>query len=316
MSRLNRGVRAAALTAVLGVALAGVPGSAQAAKPTKLSDSTSSARCSYEGADGTSLDVHVDRSSLAGASLRASRYDEEGFVGEGSGSVTWTDTSFRGEVTLTDDDGRDAGRVTVSGTYRKLAGGDRNVRKFNDGNTHVVEDHTYGTAEVTGVVMALDGSVLTGVECDGYWSTGYLFVSNPSVRLYRYGLFRMQECEVDNVSDFFTEGGPSEFAFGFEYADPAGATAWSPQMDLTRGPWTGDLVVFDETSEEPGFVRATASLEQSGPVVRMTDKVGKSYQRVEVTPYTVVIEADGPAGPARISCSAADLQYLDHVSSH
>jgi hypothetical protein len=49
-------------------------------------------------------------------------------------------------------------------------------------------------------------------------------------------------------------------------------------MDLTKGPWTGDLTVVDETSEEPGTARATAGAE-SGPVQRYVDRYGTSYQR-------------------------------------
>lgn len=308
--------RIARLAAVLvgGTALA-VPAAAYAAEPTKISDTFRSVICAGVGAEGEDL-VFFVASSAEGtfAAVQAATATGE-HLGDGAGTSDWTATGVRSAVEVVDDDGRPVGTATLSADLSLNDDAERVVSKFKDGNIRVVEDNTTTTYDVRNVVLTFRGAPVEVTSCDGGQTVGTLFFTNPASYVVRGGDTVVESCTLDNATGLSFEGGLEELAVTFDYADRPDVSAASPGITFTDGRWTGTFRLF--TEEGPiGEVAASATLTQAGGTVQVGGPTGDGgFERFRITPYDLVITADGPQAPATITCRLLDVETAVHSVS-
>ena len=286
---------------------------AAAAPPTQVRDVTTSVLCS--GASGGRIvEVHAAASELAGSEAFARLYDAQGKrAGEGVGTSAWTDSTFRTSLQVLDDAGTPVAEASLAGSYRTNDDGERVVNRFADGNVRVVEDHTYSTLSVTDVVLELDGTMVTDLECVTSRVEGHLFFTNPAAHVRAASDLVFDGCALQNAQAPVFEGRLEELFVGFEYADAPAVTAGGV-LDLSSGSWSG---TFRLTNDEGpmGQVPAQATLTRVGAPVRLVDRQPRLGERLVLTPYDLVVDVDGPASPAQLRCRVIQVDSrLRHVT--
>jgi hypothetical protein len=281
--------------ATIGEALL-LAGPAVAAEPLRVVDTT----------DGVFLDaVHADR----GLEISVQRS-----VGSGSGTSEWTDATFRASVELLDDEGHSVGTVLVTGTYAPVGDEQREVQRFNDGNVHVVMDHSTTSLAVSDLSVSLDGAAFQVERVLGDHQTGSLFVSQPATYVGTADQVVISEPVTENVAGFSTDTdhGLSAVGFDLQYVDsPLRA---SGGVDLTKPTWNGTFGLYTEEGEHVGRVAATATVTAKGRTVRFFERDRGGFDGWSYTPYQLNLAVDGPVSPARITANLAVIRYSWHTS--
>lgn len=150
-------------------------------------------------------------------------------LARGEGVSEWSDTTFRAEVELIDDAGKPAGTLNVAGTYVSAGAGERTQQKFNDGNIHVVMDHTGTPVSASGASALFNGAAWQVDEAAGWHLTGYLFVSNPATYVGSGEVVAITEWKGENVTEFYNDerGTLTETGLYRQYADDPNASGCS-----------------------------------------------------------------------------------------
>ena len=307
---------AATTLALLVLTLTLLPQTANAAAITKISDRFDQIAC--EVVDGNrEIQVALARSDSEGTDAVAhiSTVDGE-FISYGRGDSDWrTPGSFRASVDLLDDAGEVVvNRAYLSGSYAVAGEGHRELNRFRDGNIRVVEDHTTTPLTITDVTLVVDGVQIEGVECAGESVDGFLSFTNPHSYLYDERFNGDGECTTENAVDFALFGTPDALWVEFWYADSGDWSASSEEMNLLEGPFRGTFTLNDGTGPA-GEVAATASLVQTGDVIRMWQDTGSDAisSRIELTPYLLEVTAEGPNAPMSASCTYFDVTRKVHI---
>lgn len=301
--------RTLATTAVVAAATAlSLPTAAVAAAPTRVSDRAVEVFCSATGSSGEEVSFYLGTSQLAGtmAAVQAATADGE-YVGRGEGTSEWTATSFRSSVEVYDLDDRSLGSAHLSGSFAVTGQPDRYTSKFGDGNIRVVEDHTFTSLSVSDLVMTFPGLRLSDLRCDGVQTDGSLFFTNPTAHVGRDGGLVTQGCTTVNAEGFFLEGRLDALAVGLTYADAPDFSAFSPEMDLSGGSWSGTFNAADDNGPVPVDARVTVT--PSGETVRVGTSGRWGGERFVMTPYELVVQVDGPVAPATVTCQLVDVGY-------
>jgi hypothetical protein len=313
MGSIGRGL-GILVSAAMVVGTVTLAGPAEAAEPTRVHDTSTSVKVVAVDGDRT-LEVSVQQSESAGAFAFARLYG--GPAGDslagGEGFSEWTDTTFRAEVELFDDAGQPVGTVTVGGTHAMTGDGERDLQKFNDGNIHVVMDHTWTPVSGSNVTASFDGAAWQVVEASGWHMTGYLFVSNPATYVGSGEVVAITDWRGDNVTEFYTDehGTLNETGLYLQYADnPHNA---SGVIDLSKRTWNGTFGLFDEEGGLLGRMPATATVAAGDPV-RFFSRGRGGYERWTFTPYDVELTIDGPLAPAHVTAQLVRIQYAWNTS--
>jgi hypothetical protein len=311
MAGIRSTIGALAAASVAGVVALGGP--AAAAEPTQVHDAGTAVMVVAVDGD-RKLEVSVEHSEIAGSFAFANLYAGPAgdSVAEGHGVSEWTDTTFRAQVDLFDDAAQPVGTVVVSGTYAVTGSGERVLQKFNDGNIHVVMDHTWTTVSAN-ATASFDGADWQVVETEGAQMTGYLFVSNPATYVGSGEVVSIAEWAGDNVTEFYTDehGTLNETGLYLQYAgSPHHA---SGVIDLSKRSWEGTFAVFDEQGGLIGHVAASATITAGDPV-RFLDRARGGYERWTFTPYDVELTVDGPVAPAQVTTRLVRIQYAWNTS--
>jgi Tfp pilus assembly protein FimT len=293
--------------AALGAGLA-VPTAAEAAAPTRVNDRAVDIACSATGAGGEDVNFYVGTSELAGSvgAVQASTSDGE-YLGRGEGTSDWTADSFRSSVEIYDLDDRAIGTAYLSGHFSLVGTPERYTSKFKDGNIRVVEDHSFTAVSVRDVTITFPGVELGDVSCDGSQVVGSLFFTNPTAHVGRDGGLVVQDCSMVNAEGFFLEGTLDALGVGLSYSDNPDYSAFSPEMDVSGGQWTGTFNAANDDGPIP--VDAHVTLRQSGDTVKVKDSGKWGAERFVMTPYELVVHVDGPTAPAEVTCQLVDVDY-------
>lgn len=315
MSRPLRGAAVALATSAVVVA-AVAP--AAAAPPTRIADTTAQVTClASDGA--TEVVVGVGRSELLEETESRAEVTSGETVLKGRATSEWTPSTFRARVPVRTEGGELAGEVYFSGTYAPSSQTTSTTERFNAGNVHVVERHTYTETALSDIVVSLDGREMDVVRCDGTLTDGYLFFTNPATRVERGSLFAYQDCSATNLSSYgiFTEGGVEELVVDLAYDDLPGAQAFGVVRFDGEDTWVGELRVQVD-DEEAGTVPATATRERGRPDHRTggvdgpDDSIRGMRSHFHVTPYAFTLEAGGLDGPATLQCTLLDISAVLH----
>ena len=312
MGRFRRGLGltvAAAVTSTVALA-----GPAAAGEPLRVRDVTASVLVVAVDGDRT-VEVSVERSDIAGRFASATLYGGPGgdHLAEGAGTSEWTDTTFRAEVQLFDDAGQFVGTVAVGGTYAVSGAGDRDQEKFNDGNIHVVMDHTYTPLSASNVTASFDRTAWQVSEADGVQTTGYLFVSDPATYVSGFEKMIITDWTGGNATEFYTDdhGTVDEMFVVVHFGD--GNYHAAGTIDLRNRSWDGMFRLYDDEGGSIGRVQASAVV-QPGHAVRLFDRVRGGYDRWTYKPYDVELTVDGPLAPAHVTAQLLRLQNSWHTS--
>lgn len=286
--------------------------------PTKIRDHFTSVACKAVNGSTTTR-FTVAQSEEAGSDAVAQISEDGVTVSEGRGSSDWTATTFRAAVQLEDGPGGGhlgaAGEAFLSGSYSVTGAPVRELNRFKDGNIRVVEDHTTSALTLSDVVLTVNGEAVGNVECDGEAVDGYLFFTAPASYVSRSG-FLIADCATQNMRDIGVFGTIDALFLDFGYADTADSSAHSSEMDLTAGPFAGEFTYNDGTGPA-GTVPATVSAVRNGPVIRNTDRSTVHSERWEMTPYEVLITAQGREGAdASATCQVYDVDRTLHVKTN
>lgn len=310
MKRITRWVAVLA-----GLAALATPAAAYAAAPTRISDTFRSVICAGLGPAGEDLVFLVASSSEGTVAVVQAATSTGESLGDGFGTSDWTATGVRSAVEVLDDEGRSVGTATLHAGLSLRDDAQRVTSKFKDGNIRVVEDHTTTTYDVRDVVMTFRGEPVDVTSCDGSQVVGSLFFTSPASYVARDGDTVVESCAFDNANGLSFEGNLRELAVTFDYADRPEVSAASPGITFVDGRWTGAFRLFSE--EGPlGEVAASATLTQAGDTVKVGGPTGGGgFERFRITPYTLVITADGPQSPATITCTLLDVAIAFHAVS-
>lgn len=315
-SRTRRAIVAGTLALAVGT-VAAAP--AEAAAPTRIRDHTTSVSC--QALTGTTLTRFlVAESDLAGTEARAQISEDGVTLAEGQGLSDWTDTTFRASVQLEDATGGGhlgtAGEAFLSGTYRATGEPVRDLNRFKDGNIRVVEDHTTSTLTVTDVVLTVNGEQLVDVECVGEAVDGFLFFTAPASYVVRGGLLVHDDCDTQNMEGLALFGTMDALSLSFEYADTADSSAISGDLDLTAGPFSGEINYNDGVGPA-GTVSATVSAVRNGRVIRnFVERSDVFSERWVMTPYLLTIAVEGREGAdASATCQVYDIDATRHLKT-
>ena len=142
----------------------------------------------------------------------------------------------------------------------------RDLNRFKDGNIRVVEDYTTSTLTVSDVVLTVNGEQLADVECVGEAVDGFLFFAAPASYVVRGGFLVHDDCDTQNMEGLALFGTMDALSL-FEYADTADSSAISGDLDLTAGPFSGEINYNDGVGPA-GTVSATVSAVRNGRVIR------------------------------------------------
>jgi hypothetical protein len=310
MTGFPRTLTRAFAATTLGLAVAGLalPTAATAAAPTRVTDRTVEVYCNATGSNGEDVNFYVAQSGLAGTFSAVQASDANGEYlarGEGAGTSEWTADGFRASVEVMDVDGASLGSAYLAGTYALTGTPERYASKFKDGNVRVVEDHTFTPVEVTRAVLTVPGIDVVDVGCDGASTSGSLFFTNPTAHVTRSGGLVVQDCRLDNATDLFVEGSLDALALGFGYTDAPDYSVFTPELDLTKGSWTGTVNAADDDGPVP--VAAAVTLARTGATERVGTSGPAGSERWTITPYELDVRVDGPVGPARVTCQLLDV---------
>jgi len=312
-STVRRVLTALAVTLVAGTMFSQ---SAQAAAPTKIRDKTFSIGCQVEDG-GTRTQFAVGRSELAGTDAHFQVHTDGFFQLGGEGVSDWTDSTVRASVEISDADGKRAGTAYLSATYRVSSVGDRELNRFKDGNIRVVEDHTVSQFAVTDVVLMVNDKQVPGVTCEGNAVDGYLFFTAPSSYVVRGNFLVAENCATENMSDLFFQGSIDAMAVNFDYADSADASAFSQELDLSGGSWTGEFT-YTNGDGPVGQVDASVSAVPNGSIIHdWVEKSGVFAARWAMTPYLLTVTADGPVSGRRAlaRCTTSTRRFTSRRAS-
>lgn len=312
-----RRVLVAAILALAAGTLVTAP--AQAAAPTRIREHVTTVGCTaVNGATVTRF--LVANSDLAGAQAVAQVSEDGVTLSEGQGRSDWTATTFRAAVLLEDASGGghlDAiGDAFLSGTYAVTGTPVRDLNRFKDGNIRVVEDHTTTSLTISDVVLTINGEAVGNVACHGDSVDGSLFFTAPASFVLRRSFLFDADCTTSNMTDLGLFGGIDALSLSFGYADTADSSASSGDLDLTAGPFTGELNYNDGVGPA-GTVSATVSAVRIGPVVRgLVDRSEVSSERWVMTPYELTIAAEGREGAgASATCQLYNIDSTLHVKT-
>jgi hypothetical protein len=315
-SRTRRAIVAGTLALAAGT-FAAAP--AEAAAPTRIRDHTTSVSC--QALNGSTLTRFlVAASDLAGTEARAQISEDGVTLAEGQGTSDWTDTTFRASVQLEDATGGGhlgtAGEAFLSGTYRATGEPVRELNRFKDGNIRVVEDHTTSTLTVSDVVLTVNGERVADVECVGEQVDGFLFFTAPASYVLRGGFLVSDDCDTQNMEGLGLFGTMDALFLSFEYADTADSSASSGEMDLTAGPFSGEISYNDGVGPA-GTVSATVSAVRNGRVIRnFVERSDVFSERWVMTPYLLTIAAEGREGAdASATCQVFDIDATQHLKT-
>jgi len=292
---------------------------AEAAAPTKITDHVASVSC--QALNGSTLTrFRVARSELAGTEARAQISEDGVTLSEGQGTSDWTDSTFRAAVQLEDATGGGhlgtAGEAFLSGTYRTTGEPVRELNRFKDGNIRVVEDHTTTALAISDVVLSVNGEELADVDCAGEVVDGFLFFTAPASYVVRDGLLVGEGCDTQNMEGIGLFGTMDALFLDFQYADTADSSAFTGEMDLTAGPFVGEIG-YNDGSGPAGTVTATISAVQNGPVIRrVVERSSVFSERWVMTPYLLSISAEGREGAdASATCRVYDVDATRHLKT-
>jgi hypothetical protein len=306
------------ITVALAASAAGlaVPTAAVAAAPTRVTDQAVEVACSATGPRGEEVNFYAGTSELAGSvgAVQASTADGE-YLGRGEGTSDWTASTFRSSVEVFDRDDRSLGSAYLSGGYAVVGSAERVTSKFKDGNIRVVEDHAFTAVTVRDVTISFPGVELGQVSCDASQVTGSLFFTNPTAHVGRDGGLVVEDCSMVNAEGFFIEGTIDALAVGLGYADDPDYSAFSPEMDLSDGEWSGTFNAANDDGPVP--VDARVTLQQSGDTMTVKDSGRWGSERFVMTPYQLVVRVDGPiAAPAEVTCTLVAVDYRFRMMRH
>lgn len=292
---------------------------AEAAAPTKIRDHVTAVSC--QALSGSTLTrFFVATSDLAGTQAVAQISEDGVTLSEGQGPSDWTDTTFRASVQLEDATGGGhlgtAGEAFLSGTYRTTGEPVRELNRFKDGNIRVVEDHTTSTLTVSDVVLTVNGEEVADVECVGEAVDGFLFFTAPASYVLRGGFLVSDDCVTENMEGLGLFGTMDALFLSFQYSDTADSSASSGEMDLTAGPFTGEINYNDGVGPA-GTVSATVSAVRNGRVIRsFVDRSDVFSERWVMTPYLLSIAAEGrEGGDASATCQVYDIDATQHLKT-
>ena len=292
---------------------------AEAAAPTRIRDHTTAVSC--QALEGSTLTrFRVATSDLAGTEALVQISEDGVTLSEGQGTSDWTDTTFRASVQLEDATGGGhlgtAGEAFLSGTYRTTGEPVRELNRFKDGNIRVVEDHTTSTLTVSDVVLTVNGEQVADVECVGEAVDGFLFFTAPASYVVRGGLLLSDDCDTQNMEGLDLFGTIDALNLSFEYADTADSSANSGDLDLTAGPFSGEINYNDGVGPA-GTVSATVSAVRNGRVIRnFVERSDVFSERWVMTPYLLTIAAEGrEGGDASATCQVFDIDATRHLKT-
>jgi hypothetical protein len=312
-----RAITAAAL-AVAGGLLAAAP--ADAAPPTRIRDVVTSIAC--KAVDGSTIvRFAVATSDLEGSEAVAQVADAGTVLSEGYGTSDWTASTFRAAVTLKARDGGGGhlgpvGDAYLSGSYAVTGTPEREVNRFKDGNIRVTEDHTTTALTVSDVTLTIDGGAVGDVECAGDRITGSLFFTNPSSYVLRGGFLVTDDCHFTNMRDFSLFGTADAAYASFWYDDTVDSSAATPELDLTAGPWTGELLYNDGTGPAGTVTGSVSAVRNGKPFSRVMESTEVVRERWKLTPYLFRISAEGRTGAdASATCQVYDVSLTMHVKT-
>ena len=315
-SRTRRAIVAGTLALAAG-AVAAAP--AEAAAPTRIRDHTTAVSCqALERLHAHPLPrrhVGPGRHRGSGADLRG-----RGDAGRGAGP----ERLDRHDVPrLRSARGRHrgghlgtAGEAFLSGTYRATGEPVRDLNRFKDGNIRVVEDHTTSTLTVSDVVLTVNGEQVADVECVGEAVDGFLFFTAPASYVVRGGFLVHDDCDTQNMEGLALFGTMDALTLSFEYADTADSSAISGDLDLTAGPFSGEINYNDGVGPA-GTVSATVSAVRNGRVIRnFVERSDVFSERWVMTPYLLTIAAEGrEGGDASATCQVFDIDATRHLKT-
>lgn len=295
---------------IIGMALATVTAtasSAHAAPPTRVVDHTMDVICTG-ASNGVEITVRAEQSELSGSSSFTDISTATGeFLAYGSSTSDWSSDSVRTLIPVSDIDDQPAGEVYFSASFTP-AGEPETIRsRFNDGNVHVVEQHSETALQVSDVVLTYGDTTFSEVRCDGAIVDGSLFFTNPDVHVsFSSGL--AYDCDATNLDSWFISGPLDDLFVDVEYADVPGAQA-SGIVDVAEGAtWSGEFPL--QISDEPaGTVGVTATLGRSGQPIHVTDGKTGMRSQAQITPYPFTVTLQGPAGPATLDCTLSDIRF-------
>ena len=287
---------------------------AHAAAPTRISDTTLSMWCTANAGDDF-VRIVAESSQLQGTRLIAVISTSDGeFVAYGTSTADWTETTFAGRTEVFDDYGNAVGTIGLDGTY-VLADTSRTVDRFNDGNVHVTEDHTFTDAVATQAAATLDGVPLTDLDCSGQQVVGSLFFTNPATYTARFPSLWATDCTGSNVdtSAVFAFGSVDDLGLVVNFLDPADVTT-APVLRFRQGTWAGQLTLVDgDTGDPVADVPASATLTRSGSPLHVQTGEGPGAGRLSLTPYALHLEAGGVTAPISLDCRVYDVVDTVHV---
>lgn len=306
--------RTALATVALATLATALQQPANAAAPTRVSDTTLSMYCMGRAGDDV-VRVAAESSQLQGTRLIAMISTGDGeFVAYGTSTADWTDSTFAGKTPVFDDYGNVIGSVSLDGSY-VLTDETRALDRFRDGNVHVVEDHTFTEAVATRASATLDGVPLTDLECAGQQVVGSLFFTNPASYTASFPSVWATECSGSNVDagEVFAFGSIDDLGVVVDYLDPAEVTTVAP-LRFQNGSWAGQLTLVDgDTGEPVAEVPAAATLTRAGSPVHVQTGDSAGGGRLSLTPYALHLEAGGVTSPISLDCTVYDVVETVHV---
>ena len=143
-----------------------------------------------------------------------------------------------------------------------------------------------------------------------------MFFTVPASYVVRGGFLVGDDCETDNMESFGLFGTMDALSLSFQYADTADASASSGDMDLTGGPFSGEISYNDGVGPA-GTVSATVSAVRNGRVIRsFVDRTDVFAERWVMTPYLVSIAVEGrEGGDASATCQVYDIDATQHLKT-